>query len=368
MKTENSQKLLELRSKIDLIDDQLAGLLASRMQVVKEVGELKNAAGTPIYRPGREKEIISRITSSQPLPAAAIEAIFMEIFALSRGIEAPQTVAFLGPEATFTHAAARSRFGGAARYLALANIEAVFRAVSDQQATYGVVPVENNTEGTVGLTLDCLNKYESVKIIGEVFRDIHHCFATANEPHTKGVKKIFSHPQAYHQCLTFLDDHNLRECEFIPTTSTAAAAMQVASLISSGDTTAAAICPKIAANIANIPILYEKIEDNAANRTRFFILSNFKAPPTGHDKTAILAHTPHRSGALAELLNVFKDADINIVKLESRPAKKHSFDSLFYIGFEGHIDDQIVQQTLAKANSAGANIKWLGSYLNEERQ
>ncbi len=348
--------LLKLRNEIDKIDNEILTLLNRRMQIVKNVGELKNRDDSPIYRPEREKEIIQRLTELSNhqnglLQKDDIEAIFLEIFAVSRTLERRERIAFLGPIGTYTHQAAESRFGANARYLPVMNIEGVFKAVANKEAKYGVVPIENNTEGVVGITLDSLKKY-GVKIVSEVCMDIHHSFASLCDDVTK-IKRVYSHPQGYNQCLNFLEMHGLLDVEFIPTKSTAEAAD-----ISSKDPEGGAICSKIAAKIYNVPLLFEKIEDNKANRTRFIIISDFKTQKSGDDKTSVIAKTSHKTGALFELLKKFKDKNINLLKIESRPNKDDTFNTWFYIDFEGHIDDENIKEIIKEYN-----MIWLGSYL-----
>ena len=350
------QELKKLRKEIDLIDNEILTLLNKRMEIVKKVGELKNNTNAPIYRPEREKEIIDRLTKLSKeqngiLNRDEIEAIFLEIFAISRSLERKERIAFLGPIGTYTHQAAESRFGANAKYLPLLNIEAVFKAVDNKEAKYGVVPIENNTEGIVGITLDSLKKY-NVKIVAEICMDIHHSFASFQEDITK-IKRIYSHPQGYNQCLNFLETHNLLDVEFIPTESTAKAAQ-----LASKDELSGAICSKIAAKLYNVPLLFEKIEDNMANRTRFIIISDFKTQKSGNDKTSVIAKTSHKTGALFELLKNFKDENINLLKIESRPNKDDTFNTWFYIDFEGHIDDEKVKKIIEKEK-----MIWLGSYL-----
>ena len=350
------RELKKLRDEIDKIDNEILLLLNKRMEIVKKVGEIKNSIDAPIYRPEREKEIIERLTNLSEkqngiLGRDEIEAVFLEIFAISRSLERKERIAFLGPVGTYTHQAAESRFGANARYLPLLNIEAVFKAVASKEAKYGVVPIENNTEGVVGITLDSLKKY-GVKIVAEICMDIHHSFASIQDDVTK-IKRIYSHPQGYNQCLNFLETHNLLDVEFIPTQSTAKAAELAAK-----DELSGAICSKIAAKINNLPLLFEKIEDNSANRTRFIIISDFKTNPSGDDKTSVIAKTSHKSGALFELLKNFKERNINLLKIESRPNKDDTFNTWFYIDFEGHIDDENIKEIIAKEK-----MIWLGSYL-----
>ncbi|PSM52232.1 chorismate mutase / prephenate dehydratase [Campylobacter blaseri] len=353
----------ELRESIDAVDNEIIELLSKRMEYVKKIGEIKQSSGQNIYRPERERAIINRLTSLnlRNLNKKAIEAIFFEIFSISRNIEKPQTIAFLGPYGTYSHQAAKSRFGSISSYMPLSNIEAVFKEVDNKNAKYGVVPIENNTEGGVGTTLDCLKEYPNVHIVAEIYMDIHHSFASSCE-NLENIKTIYSHPQGYNQCLKFLEDHDLMSTKFIATKSTALAAKEAYE-----NKNTAAICSHIAANLYNLPIMFEKIEDNLANRTRFLILSDFKNEKTGDDKTSIMAQTDHTPGALSNLLNMFRNEGINLTKLESRPIKKKDFKTIFYIDFEGHIDDQKVKNILNLAEKIGNEIVWLGSYLNGDK-
>ncbi len=345
--------LKELRKEIDRIDDTMLELLEKRMEVVKNVGILKHKTGGAIYRPEREQEIISRLKSQKKgvISDEAIEAIYLEIFAVSRNLELPERVAYLGPKGSFTHQIAESRFGAYADYLSLSSVESVFKILENKEAKYGVVPIENNTDGIVGVTLDCLGKYNS-KIVAEIVMDIHHSFASLNDS-LEGIKKIYSHPQGYNQCRVFLEEHMLLDVEFIPTRSTAEAAQMAFK-----DNSSAAICSKIAAKMYKLPILFDRIEDNLANKTRFLILSDFKTDRAKKNKTSILAKTEDRPGGLVKFLQKFEKEGINLTKIESRPLKNSSFETVFYLDFEGYVDDENVQRIL----KSDYDIKWLGSY------
>ena len=349
------------RDKIDSIDDEMLNLLNERMQSVKAIGKLKQTSGTSIYRPEREREILDRLEKANQgdLNAAAIEAIYLEIFAVSRNLEMPEKIAYLGPEGSYTHQVAESRFGAMGNYLPLNSIEAVFKVLTNKEAKYGVVPIENNTECAVGGTVDCLGKFNEIKIVAEIYMDIHHSFATHKE-NLKGINRIYSHPQGYNQCRDFLEEHMLLDVEFVPTKSTAEAAKK-ASL----EPDSAAICSHIAAKLYKLPILFGKIEDNLANRTRFLILSDFKNQPGSNNKTSILAKTDNKPGGLVEFLQTFQDEKVNLTKIESRPAKEKGFKTVFYVDFEGHIDDENVQKVL-EINRNKHEIIWLGSYIAGE--
>jgi chorismate mutase/prephenate dehydratase len=350
--------LSKLRDKIDNVDNKILELLNERMHYVNEIGIIKQTSGTAIYRPEREKEILDRLKKLNKgmLNHSAIDAIYLEVFAVSRNLEMPEKIAFLGPEGSYTHQVAESRFGAMGNYIPLSCVEAVFHVLDNEEAKYGVVPIENNTEGAVGITLDCLGKFSSL-IVAEIYMDIHHSFATLCE-NLKDIKRIYSHPQGYNQCRKFLEEHMLMDIEFIPTKSTAASAKKAAN-----DPEGASICSHIAAKLYNLPILFEKIEDNLANKTRFLILSNFKNKPGVKNKTSILAKTEDKPGSLVRFLQSFQDESVNITKIESRPVKDKGFQAVFYLDFEGHIDDENVQRVLEK-NRGINEIKWLGSYLS----
>ena len=345
------------RKEIDYLDDQILKLLNERMEKVKEIGKLKQTTGTAIYRPEREKEILDRLKllNKGALNSEAIDAIFLEVFAVSRNLEFPEKIVYLGPEGSYTHQVAESRFGAMGNYIGVSSIEAVFHILENGEAKYGVVPVENNTEGAVGTTLDCLGKFDS-KIVAEIYMDIHHSFATVCE-NLKDIKRIYSHPQGYNQCRKFLEEHMLLGIEFIPTKSTAEAAKKAIE-----DHESAAICSHIAAKLYNVPILFAKIEDNMANQTRFIILSDFKNKRGIHNKTSILAKTDDKPGGLVEFLQTFQAHKVNLTKIESRPTKERGFQSIFYMDFEGHIDDENIQRVLEE-NKDRYDIKWLGSYI-----
>lgn len=351
----------QLRDDIDRIDSEVLELLNERMDVVKQVGELKSKTGSAIYRPEREKAIIDRLASLSKghLNRAAIEAIYLEIFAVSRNLELPERVAYLGPEGTYTHQAAESRFGAMSEYLSMANIDGVFNSVLSGRAKYGVVPIENNTDGIVGETLDMLGSCD-LKIVAELFMPIHHTFASACD-RLSDIERIYSRDIAFGQCRKFLSEYSLEGVERFPVESTAKAA-QLASV----NPGSAAICSHIGAKLHQLPILYENIEDSQTNKTRFIIISDFTNQKSGQDKTSVFARIPHsdRPGALANFLQTFVDAGINLTKIESRPmADVRDFSFWFFIDFEGHYDDENVQQVLTRY---AEEIKWLGSYAQAD--
>jgi len=354
----------DCRVAIDSIDNKILKLLNERMRIVERVGEIKNDVGGAIYRPEREKAIIERLTQMSEkdgglLNQSAIEAIFLEIFAVSRNLELPEKIAYLGPEGTFTHQAAESRFGAMSEYVSLNSIEAVFKELEAGRAKFGVVPIENSRDGVVGETLDLLAKAQ-VKIVSELYMPIHISFATKAK-NIKDIKKIYSKDKGFGECREFLNEYGLMNVEQIPVESTAKAA-----ILASEDETSAAICSHIAAKLYGIPVLYENIEDVHDNATRFVILSDFKNGISGHDKTSILVRLKDavEAGSLVHFLQDFDDENINLSKIESRPSKdKGGFGYWFYIDFYGHIDDEKIQKVLSKHDG---EVTWLGSYVKGE--
>ncbi len=357
--------LAECREAIDRIDDQLLELLNNRMKVVERVGEIKNESGGAIYRPEREQEIIERLykqskESNGILNKEAIEALFLEIFAISRNLELPEKIAYLGPEGSFTHQAAESRFGAMSDYLPLNSIHAVFNALESKRAKFGVVPIENSRDGAVGETLDLLAK-SSYKIVAELYMPIHLSFVTSAR-HLKDVKRIYSKDKGFGQCRDFLLEHELQDVDQIPVESTAKAAKLAAQ-----DPEAAAICSHIAAKLYNVPNMFENIEDVDSNTTRFIILSNFENAPHEFSKTSILVRLKdgNEAGALAHFLDDFDKAHVNLSKIESRPSRESDgFGYWFFIDFYGHIHDERLEKILEKRAD---EITWLGSYVKGDR-
>jgi chorismate mutase/prephenate dehydratase len=329
------------------------------MEVVKQVGALKKTTNSIIYRPEREKAIIDRLAGlnqGKTLNRSAIEAIYLEIFAVSRNVELPERISYLGPEGSFTHQAAESRFGGMSDYISLPSIRSVFESVDTGRVRFGVVPLENNREGIVNETIDLLYEMD-IKIVAEVLLPIHHTFAT--KCHTLGeIKRVYSKDIAFRQCQRFLSEYlDMNHVELIPIESTSKAARLVAN-----EPECAAICSHIAAKLFGVPILFENIEDGQYNRTRFLIISKeFMNQNSGNDKTSLVVDLPDKPGSLASFLQEFNEKQINLTKIESRPTRAdEKFRSWFYIDFDGHYEDERVQEILQKHQS---HVKWLGSYL-----
>jgi chorismate mutase / prephenate dehydratase len=347
----------ELRKQIDALDDEMITLLNKRMDVVMQVGLLKRGNKSAIYRPEREKAIVDRLTENSQghLNRAAIEAIFLEIFAVSRNFELPERVAYLGPEGSFTHQAAESRYGAMSDYIALEPISAVFEAVKTSRARFGVVPIENNQEGTVQETIDFLAR-DKMSIAAEVVMPIHFAFASKEE-NIQNIKVVYSKDIAFRQCKNFLHDYFDHEIKLIPVSSTSRACV-----LAREEEGAAAVCAPIAAKQYKLPILYNNIQDSADNHTRFLIISkDFVNQISGADKTSIIATLSDEPGTLVRFLQQFQNAGINLCKVESRPAKQGTtFKYVFFVEFEGHFHEPTIQNTIKPYLD---NITWLGSYV-----
>ncbi len=344
----------ELREKIDQIDDKLLKLINERMEYVHQVGTLKNTQGAPIYRPEREQAILDRLKAQNDgkLTDSAIDALFLELFAVARNLELPERIAYLGPEASFTHQAAESRFGAMSAYLPIGSIRGVFREVEKGKAKFGVIPIENSSNGIVSDTIQCLSQY-NLKIIAEVVVEIHLVLASTTDDLRK-IKKIYSKDIAFGQCSQFLEDFGLDEVEQVPVESTAKAAKLALQTPDS-----AAICAGVAATMYSLPVLFENIEDDGGNKTRFFIISDFDNAPSGNDKTSILVKLPNEPGALVEFLLDFEKAEINLTKIKSHIVEG---SSIFFLEFNGHREDEKIKKIFEKHQTS---IKLLGSYVKE---
>ena len=354
-------ELISLRNKIDGIDDSILELLKKRMDIVDLVGQLKRHSNAVIYHPDREKEIIERLINKDlgKLTKSAVEAIYLEIFGVSRNLELPELISFLGPEGSFTHQAAENRFGAVAEYVSLPNIKSVFESVETGRAKYGVVPIENNQEGMVKETMDLLNE-KNLYIIAEIIIPVNFCIATKVN-HFSEITKIYSKDIAFNQCKGFLNDYfGSKQVDFFTQLESTSQAAKVAS----EEVGAAALCSHIAAKIYNIPILFDNIQDNESNQTRFFILSkvdNLKLSKKDKTTLAVKLRNDDKPGALLSLLQDFQLHGINLLKIESRPFKDtNDFKFWFFIDIEGNILEDRIKEVISKRSD---EIKFLGSYL-----
>jgi len=349
-----SDKLKQCREKIDRLDGELLKLFNQRAALAQQIGHLKED-GT-VLRPEREAQVLRRLQAENtgPLDNAAIAALFTEVMSNCRALEAEMTVAYLGPEGTFTEAAALKRFGSAIQGQSCATIDDVFRAVESGVVQYGVVPVENSTEGAVGRTLDLLLQ-SPLKICGEVHLAIHQCLL-ATQCNLSEIRTVFSHPQSLAQCQNWLNA-NLPNANRSSCTSNADAAR-----LAEENSGSAAIAGIQAASHFNLQVCVENIEDDARNTTRFLVLSNQQVAPSGNDKTSLVLSAENAPGAVHDLLVPLAKNGVSMTKLESRPARSGLWEYVFYIDVEGHQIDDNVAAALAELKKTSAFLKILGSY------
>jgi chorismate mutase/prephenate dehydratase len=344
------------RSRINDLDNQILELLNQRAEAALQIGDLKRRQDVPSYVPEREAEILARLTAANagPLPADAVRAIWREILSNCRALERPLTVAFLGPRATFTHQAALQQFGSGAVLAPSRTIAEVFDDVERGRADYGVVPVENSTEGAVNVTLDRLSESEAV-ICGELYLPIaQHLLSRARA--LADVKTVMSHPQGIAQCRAWLAEH-LPDVPTAEVASTAAAAETAA-----GDPTVAAIASELAGELYAVPVLRARIEDNPYNSTRFLVIGRRGVGPSGRDKTSILFAMPNEPGTLFRILEPLARRGLNLTKIESRPAKRRPWEYVMYIDLEGHRETEAVASALDEIAGRTLFLKILGSY------
>ena len=349
-----SEKLKQLREQIDRLDDELLMLANQRAALAQQVGHLKEDG--VVLRPEREAQVLQRLQeqNSGPLSNAAVARLFTEIISQCRAMEAPLTIAYLGPEGTFTEAAALKRFGSAIQEQSCATIDEVFRDVVSGAAHYGVVPVENSSEGAVGRTLDLLMQ-STLQICGEVKLPIHQCLL-GQHSELSTINSVYSHPQSFGQCQGWLNTH-LPHAARIPAASNAEAARLAAEHPQS-----AAIAGNQAAVLFGLKVLVENIEDDASNTTRFLVLGNQQVAPSGNDKTSLVMSAANRPGAVHDLLVPLAKHGVSMTKLESRPARSGLWEYVFYVDIEGHQDDVKVAAALAELGKVAAFVKVLGSY------
>jgi chorismate mutase / prephenate dehydratase len=343
------------RSRINDLDNRILQLLNQRAEAALQIGDLKRTQDAPPYAPEREAEIIRRLTaSSGPLPPQAIGAIWREILSGCRALESALTIAYLGPRATFTHQAALQRFGASVSYRPARSTSEVFDEVERHRADFGVVPVENSTEGAVNVTLDRLIDSDVV-ICGELRLDIsQQLLSRAAE--LSEVKRVLSHPQGLAQCRGWLAEH-LPEVPTEEVLSTALAAEMAA-----GDTTIAAIASALAGELYGVPILRAKIEDNPYNSTRFLVVGHHASGPTGRDKTSILFAMRNEPGTLYRILEPLARLGINLTKIESRPAKQRPWEYVIFVDLEGHRATPQIASALREIEERTLFLKVLGSY------
>jgi chorismate mutase/prephenate dehydratase len=348
--------LEELRSLIDAADDAIIRLLNERASIALEIGELKVKRDQRAYAPDRERDLLDRLTAKNrgPLPEESLRLIYKEIISASLALESPLDVAYFGPEATFTHEATKRHFGLSARLNPRRSIPDVFTDVENWRCEYGVVPIENSTEGVVNHTLDSFVDSE-LGICAEILLEVsHHLLTRSGE--LGAVTKVYSHPQALAQCRGWLDA-NLPGIPQVDVSSTARAAQ-----LASEDPGAAAVASDLAASIYGLKIAASRLEDLPGNLTRFLVIGRDDPQPTENDRTSIMFALKDAPGILYRALEPFAGAGINMSRIESRPSRRRAWDYLFFIDLDGHRRDARVAEAIAKLEQACQFIKVLGSY------
>lgn len=349
--------LNEIRQRIDDIDDELVRLLNERIKRALEIGKLKGQDGHEVYVPAREKAVLERVAALNggPLPNEALQAIYREIMSASLALEKDVQVAYLGPPATFTHQAARARFGGSVKYLPCGTIGEVFTEVQKRNADYGVVPIENSTDGAVTHTLDLFVE-TPLKICAEIYLPIsHHLISTGSR---EGLRRVYSKAEVFGQCRRWLHSH-LPNVELVPESSTAKAVERAAN-----EPASAALASALAAEMYGLPILESDVQDLGGNTTRFLVLGKSHGASTGNDKTSIFFAVRHKAGALYDGLGALMKYGINMTKIESRPSKSTAWEYYFFVDFEGHAEDQHVKEALGELSEHCLLMTVLGAYPN----
>lgn len=349
----------DLRNEIDSLDSEIVRLLNERINVVLKIGEEKKQAGAEIYVPSREHAVFDKIKSLNkgPLPEESAHAIYREIMSAALALESEMKIAYLGPEATFTHQAARNKFGVSVEYIPTSTIAEVFDRVQNKSADYGVVPVENSTEGAVTHTFDQFAT-TTLKICAEAYLPISLTLLS-NQPREE-VNLIFSKQEAFGQCRGWLAG-NMPNAKLSPVESTAKA-VQLA-METPG---AAAIASVMASDMYDVDVLAENIQDMQGNTTRFLVIGQDYSASTGNDKTSIVFGVKHKVGALYDALSVFKTDDINMTKIESRPSRSKAWEYYFFVDIDGHVDQPEVARALDELQEHCTVMTVLGSYPKAE--
>jgi chorismate mutase/prephenate dehydratase len=346
--------LKQLRARIDALDLEILKLVSERASAAHAIGKLKDD-GT-VYRPEREAQVLRRLSenNSGPLPDKVVMHLFTEVISACRALEDAFSVASLGPRGTFSEEAVVKHFGGQAPVMLCTSIDEVFRSVESGNVGYGVVPVENSTEGAVGRTLDLLLS-TPLKICGEVLLPVHqNLLSKGNE--ISAVKRIFSHAQSLAQCNRWLAQ-NCPRAERIPVASNAEAVR-----MAKEDAESAAIAGRSAADYYGLPVLAGNIEDEPSNTTRFVVVSALDVSPSGNDKTSLVMSTRNVPGAIHELLTPLAKNGVSMTRLESRPSRTGLWEYVFFLDMEGHQGDENVERALEEMREVAAFLKILGSY------
>ncbi len=351
-----TDKLKPLRDRIDAIDAQILDLLAQRGQVAQDVGHVKAETSAPVFRPEREAQVLRRVAERNPGPLKDhdVQTIFREIMSACRALEKRVTVAYLGPAGTFSEQAVYQQFGSAVETLPCVSIDEVFRATEAGTADFGVVPVENSSEGAVNRTLDLLLATTTI-ISGEVSIPVHHSLMTKTGS-MDGVKVVCAHSQALAQCQVWLNLHH-------PNIERRAVASNAeAAVLASQDPTVAAIASEMAGEQYQLGVVQAHIQDDPHNRTRFAVIGSLQTGPSGRDHTSLVLAVPNKAGAVYNLLAPLAKHGVSMTRFESRPARIGTWEYYFYVDIEGHVHNAAVARALEELKDNAAFFKVLGSY------
>lgn len=361
MNISNSEQkqLIKIRDEIDSIDEQIQQLIANRASCAQEVANIKTKDGTVdavFYRPEREAEVLRAVKkrNNSLLSDNDMMLLFREIMSVCLALEQPLKVAYLGPEGSYSHASVLKQFGTFTRPYALTSIDKVFESVEKEEANYGIVPVENSSEGIVKNTQNILIN-TSLKVIGEVEMAIHHCLLSKSD-NLQNITKVIAHEQALGQCRIWLKN-NMPWVETEAVNSNAMAAK-----IAQKDAGLAAIASEQAAKLYNLQIIESNIEDQKNNTTKFWVIGKEQTKPSGNDKTALILSIPNKAGSLITVLDSFANRNISMKKIVSVPANDVKWNYLFFIDVEGHKDDELLKSALVEIKSKVAYLKLLGSF------
>ena len=353
----SSNNFDNFRKKIDSLDQEILKLLNERGDIALEIRKLKMENSVGVYDPVREMLIEKKLKelNEGPLSDDSVLNIFREIISASRSLQQPTRVAYLGPEGSYSHQASFHEFGGSAELIPVGSFEEVFEEVENQRVSFGVVPVENSIEGSVGMVLDLLSR-SHLQIAAELFERINHFFLSKTG-NINDIKVVASHPQAFGQCKKWISK-NIPGLELLETSSTAEAAR-----LATRKKNLAAIASEHSASIYKLNVIQKNIEESSLNTTRFFVIGDRINKPTGQDRTSIVFSLKDKPGALQKaFFQPFSDAKVNLSKIESRPSKERRWEYLFFVDFKGHAQDKLIKGLLSKLNKDCVYLKVLGSY------
>ncbi len=346
------------RKEIDCVDEKIVELLSKRLSLAEEIGKEKKELNKEVYDPVREEQIIEKLAKKAVFPKEGIDSIFREIFSISRKAQAPVKVAYLGPETTFTHSAAIKHFGTQTEFEAKDSIKEVFNSVEKEKNDYGVVPIENSLEGSVSRTYDRFLVSE-LNIVAEISLKVSHNLLSKYR--LREIKKIYTHPMAYAQCREWVAK-NLPNAEIIEVSSTAKGAEEASVYINS-----AAIGSELAAKKYGLTVTAENIQDKTSNYTRFLVIGKKIPKKATNSKTSIVFSAKHEPGSLFNALEPLKHNKVNMTKIESRPTRMRNWEYVFFVDFQGYIDDNNIQKALGEMKKNTSMLKILGSYPEKAR-